>query len=174
MSDEFEPDEVDARLQRLFAALPRESAPELQELGALVTALKAEGFLRRRGRRFSWVLQIAAAVMLLALGGIAGARIASRNSLEAMLARTDLSLSDRILLMQRAGSAYVRAANAYASAASQTDSTAIEVSSRVLIGAAQAVARSKLDGGLTPSLTAALRATAGEPAPVSRQRIIWF
>jgi hypothetical protein len=173
MSDEFELDE-DERMRRLFAALPRESAPEPRELGALVTALKAEGFLRRRDRRFSWVLQLAAAVVLLVLGGIAGARVASRNSLEAMLARTDLSLSDRILLMQRAGSAYVRAANSYASAASQTDSTAIEVSSRVLLGAAQAVARSKLDGGLTPSLTAALRATSTEPTPAPRQRVIWF
>jgi hypothetical protein len=174
MSDEFESTEVDDRLQRLFAALPGESAPEPRELDDLVAALKAEGFLKRRGRRSSWVLRIAAAVVLLVSGGIAGASIARRNSLEAMLARTDLSLSDRILLMQRAGSAYVRAANSYASAASRTDSTAIEVSSRVLLGAAQAVARSKLDGGLTPSLTAALRATATEPAPVSRQRIIWF
>jgi len=173
MSDEFELDEVDERMQRLLAALPRESPPEPRELRALVTALKAEGFLRRRDR-LSWVLQIAAAVVLLVLGGVAGASVARRNSLEAMLARTDLSLSDRILLMQRAGSAYVRAANSYASAASQTDSTAVEVASRVLLGAAQAVARSKLDGGLTPSLTAALRATAAEPAPAPRQRIIWF
>ena len=174
MSDEFELDEVDERMQRLFAALPRESPPEPRELGALVSALKAEGFLRRRDRRLSWVLQIAAAVVVLVLGGVAGASIARRNSLEAMLARTDLSLSDRILLMQRAGSAYVRAANSYASAASQTDSAAVEVASRVLLGAAQAVARSKLDGGLTPSLTAALRATAAEPSPAPRQRIIWF
>jgi len=174
MSDEFEPNEVDARLQRLFTTLPRENAPEPRELDHLVTALKAEGFLRRRDPRFSWVLQIAAAVVLLVSGGIAGARIANRNSLEVMLMRTDLSLPDRILLMQRAGSAYVRAANSYAGAASQTDSTAIEVASRVLLGAAQAVARSKLDGGLTPSLTAALRATAAEPSPAPRQRIIWF
>lgn len=174
MSDEFELDEVDEKMQRLFAALPRESAPEPRELEFLVTALEAEGFLRRRDRRLSRVLQIAAAIVLLVLGGVAGASIARRNSLEAMLARTDLSLSDRILLMQRAGSAYVRAANSYASAASRTDSMAVEVASRVLLGAAQAVARSKLDGGLTPSLTAALRATAAESAPVSRQRIIWF
>ena len=173
MSDEFEPGE-DERMRRLFAGLPRESPPEPRELDAVVAALKAEGLLRGRDRRFSWMLQLAAAVVLVVLGGIAGARIASRNSLEAMLARTDLSMSDRIFLLQRAGSAYVRAANSYAAAASRTDSTAIEVSSRVPLGAAQAVARSKLDGGLTPSLTAALRATAAEPASVPRQRIIWF
>ena len=91
-----------------------------------------------------------------------------------MLTRTDLSLADRILLMQRAGSAYVRAANSYASAASRTDSTAIEVANRVLRGAAQAVARSKLDGGLTPSLTAALRSTAADPPSAPHQRVIWF
>ena len=116
MSDDFEPNEVDERLQRLFEELPRENAHEPRELDHLVTALEAEGFLRRRNRRVSWVFQIAAAVLLIVLGGIAGAHIATRNSLEAMLARTDLSLSDRILLMQRAGSAYVHAANAYASA----------------------------------------------------------
>src|SRR5215207_9704411 len=47
----------------------------------------------------------------------------------------------------------VRASNAYAGAVAQTDSTAIEVASRVLLGAAQAVARSNLDGGVSPSLT---------------------
>ena len=174
MSDEFEPNEVDARLQRLFSALPSESPPEPRAIEDLITALKAEGFLRRRGPRFAWARQLAAAVALLVLGGIVGARIASRNSLESMLTRTDLSLADRILLMQRAGSAYVRAANSYASAASRTDSTAIEVASRVLLGAAQAVARSKLDGGLTPSLTAALRSTAAEAPSAQRQHIIWF
>jgi len=174
MSDEFEPHDVDARLPRLFSALPRESPPEPRALDDVITALKAEGFLRRRSPRFLWARQVAAAAALLALGGIAGARIASRNSLESMLTRTDLSLADRILLMQRAGSAYVRAANSYANAASRTDSTAIEVASRVLLGAAQAVARSKLDGGLTPRLTAALRSTAAEPPSAPRQRVIWF
>jgi hypothetical protein len=68
----------------------------------------------------------------------------------------------------------VRAANAYAGAVSKTDSTAIEVASRVLLGAAQAVARSNLDGGLTPGLAAALRANAGQTPATSPQRVIWF
>ena len=38
MSDEFESNEVEERIQRLFAALPRESAPEPRELDHLVTA----------------------------------------------------------------------------------------------------------------------------------------
>ena len=173
MSDELEPNEQDERLHALFRELPRESATEPRELDHLVTALTAEGFLRsHRGGSF-WMMQLAAAIALLVLGGLAGSRLATRNSLEARLERTDLSVADRILLMQRAGSAYVRAANAYAGAVAKTDSTAIEVASRVLLGAAQAVARSNLDGGLTPNLTAALRATAGEPA-VQRQRVIWF
>ena len=175
MSDELDPIELDDRLQRLIRELPRESAPPPHELDHLVTSLKAEGFLSPRRRRPSWLLpQLAAAVVLLVVGGAVGARIATRNSLEAMLERADLSLPDRILLMQRAGSAYVRAANAYAGAAAQTDSTAIEVASRVLLGAAQAVARSNLDGGLTPNLTAALRATAVQSATISPQRVIWF
>ena len=174
MSDELDPTERDARLERLFRELPRESPPEPRELDHLVTALRAEGFLQPRRRPSRWVLQAAAAIVLVVLGGAVGARYASRNSLESMLERTDLSLPDRILLMQRAGSAYVRAANAYAASAAQNDSTAIEVASRVLLGAAQAVARNNLDGGLTPDLTAALRTTAGQPSATSRQRVIWF
>src|SRR5215471_12323042 len=159
MSDEYEAAELDDRLRALFRELPRETVTDPRELDHLVSALKAEGFLRRKRRRSSWLFQLAAAVVFLAVGGMGGAWLATRNSLETMLARTDLSPADRILLMQRAGSAYVRAANSYASAAARTDSTAIEVASRVLLGAAQAVARSRLDGGLTPSLTAALRST---------------
>ena len=173
MSDELDPMEPEERLTRLFRELPREAAVDARELDHLVTALRAEGFLRARQHRFAWMLQLAAAIVLVVLGGVAGARFATRNSLESMLERTDLTVSDRILLMQRAGSAYVRAANSYAGAVAQTDSTAIEVATRVLIGAAQAVARSNLDGGLTPNLTAALR-EAGEPAPPTRQRVLWF
>jgi len=174
MSDDLEPNEQDDALRRLFQELPRESSPTSQELDHLVTALRAEGFFhRRRGGQF-WALQVAAAIILMVISGVVGARIATRNSLEARLDRTDLSVADRILLMQRAGSAYVRASNGYASAVAQNDSTAIEVASRVLLGAAQAVARTNLDGGLTPNLAAALRATSAPAAPVQRQRVIWF
>src|SRR6476620_11022358 len=174
MSDDRDVDERGERLTRLFGELPRESAVEPRELDRLVTALETEGFFRVRARPRSWPWQLAAAAVLLVVGGVGGARIAMRNSLEGRLERTDLSVSDRILLMQRAGSAYVRAANAYAGAVSQTDSTAIEVASRVLLGAAQAVARNNLDGGLTPGLAAALRANAGQTPATSPQRVIWF
>jgi hypothetical protein len=174
MSDDLDFSERDDRLTRLFGELPRDSALEPRELDGLVTALEAEGFFRARSRRTAWVVQLAAAAVLLVVGGIGGARIATRNSLEARLERTDLTVSDRILLMQRAGSAYVRAANAYAGAVAQTDSTAIEVASRVLLGAAQAVARSNLDGGLMPGLAAALRTGASPAVPASPQRVIWF
>ena len=174
MSDDQDVTELDSHAQRLFAALPRESAPDPRELDHLLSALRAEGLFRNRSRRLSWLTQLAAAIVLLALGGLAGARIATRNSLEAQLERTDLSVTDRILLMQRAGSAYVRAANSYAGAVAQADSTAVEVASRVLLGAAQAVARSNLDGGLAPSLTAVLRARGEHPAPATPQRVLWF
>ena len=173
MSDDLDPNELVERLRRRLRELPRESAVNPRELDHLVTALRAEGFLQSRRRALFWMMQLAAAIVLAVLGGFVGARIATRNSLESRLERTDLSVSDRILLMQRAGSAYVRAANAYAGAVAKTDSTAVEVASRVLIGAAQAVARSNLDGGLTPDLTAALRPTSA-PTPVQRQRVIWF
>jgi hypothetical protein len=174
MSDEFEPNELDAGLRRLVRELPRESAIDPRELDHLVTALKAEGFLAPRRRRAGWAAQLAAAIVLVLLGGIAGARIATRHTLEAMLERTDLPVTERVLLMQRAGSAYVRAANGYAGAVAQTDSSAVEVASRVLLGAAQAVARSNLDGGVTPRLVEALGTPVAQPVPVQRQRVTWF
>lgn len=174
MSDDLDPNELIERLRRRLRELPRESPVKPRELDHLVTALRAEGFLRSRRHLSFWVMQLAAAIVLAVLGGFVGARIAMRNSLEVRLERTDLSVSDRILLMQRAGSAYVRAANAYARAVAKTDSTAVEVASQVLVGAAQAVARSNLDGGLTPNLTAALRPASVSPPPTQRQRVIWF
>jgi hypothetical protein len=174
MSDEFEPTELNDELRQLFRELPRESAPEPRELDHLVTALRSEGFLTPRRRHSAWLTRLAAAIVLVVLGGLAGARIATRNSLEALLERQDLSISDRILLMQRAGSAYVRAANGYAGAVARTDSSAVEVASRVLLGAAQAVARSNLDGGVSPRLAAALGAPVAPPEPAQRQRVIWF
>jgi hypothetical protein len=175
MSDDLEMTDLDERERRLFAQLPRESAPAPRELDHLVSALRAEGFLRERRRgRVSWALSLAAAVLIAALGGVVGGRLAVRHSLESQLERTDLTVADRILLMQRAGSAYVRASNAYASAVAQTDSSAVEVARSVLLGAAQAVARSNLDGGVSPGLTALLRARAVPTAPVPPQRVIWF
>jgi hypothetical protein len=89
-----------------------------------------------------------------------------------MLARTDLSANERILLMQRAGSAYVAAANAYATNVKTTDAAAREVSDQVLIGAAQAVARTRLDGPL-PQRIASLFGEANRPAPKVHP-VIWY
>ena len=174
MSDDQDVTELDDRERRLFAALPRESRGPAHEADHLVSALRAEGFFRGRERRARWAVQLAAAIVLVVAGGFAGARLAARNTLEGQLERTDLSVSERILLMQRAGSAYVRAANAYAGAVAQADSTAVEVASRVLLGAAQAVARNNLDGGLSPSLTAALRDRRQQASPATPQRVLWF
>jgi hypothetical protein len=175
MSDDFGPNESDGRLEQLFRELPREDAVDGRALDRTVSALEAEGFLWPRRRGWAWLAgQVAAAIVLVLAGGFAGARIAMRDSLEARLERTDLSVSDRILLMQRAGSAYVRAANGYANAVARNDSTAVEVASRVLLGAAQAVARTNLDGGLTPDLTAALQTPTTRPVSASTPRIVWF
>lgn len=170
MSDDHD---LDERERALFAALPRETEIDERELDHLVSALKAEGFLQRPRAGFHWSVLLAASVLFALVGGVVGARLATRSSLEGQLARTDLSVADRILLMQRAGSAYVRASNSYASAVAQTDSAAVEVASRVLVGAAQAVARTKLDGGVAQDLTAALRA-ASPSRDARAQQVIWF
>jgi len=84
---------------------------------------------------------------------------------------------DRILLLQRAGSAYVTAAHAYADATAQTDSTAVEVARQVLVGAAHAVVRSQLDAGVASRLTSVLQAPIGRnisrPAP-NVPPIVWY
>jgi hypothetical protein len=146
------------RERALFAALPRESELSVVAEQRTIAALRSEGYFRRAPRRVQWVLQAAAAVALLITGGVIGERYGMRNSLEVRLTRTDLSLTDRVLLLQRAGSAYVRAANGYADATSRVDSTAIEVAQQILMGAAQAVARRSMDGGMTTRLARALQA----------------
>jgi hypothetical protein len=174
--DDREMLELSAHERRLFSSLPREMPLDLSAEDRLVAALRAERFFGQRARP-RWALRIAAAAALFLVGGVAGGtygvRIAPRTSLEAMLDRSDLTSADRVLLLQRAGSAYVRAAHAYADATAKSDSTAVEVAGQVLLGAAHAVARSKLDAGVADRLTRALH-------PLTRQvsqpvpPIIWY
>ena len=133
--------------------------------------LTQPGLPAARNHAFRSLLLVAAAIALLLSGGWAGSYLARRGSLEAALQRDDLSASDRILLLQRAGSAYVRAANNYAAATARDDSAAIEVASRVLMGAAQAVASNGLDAGITSQLAAKVRAPGTSQQP---QPLLWF
>ena len=157
MRTELEPVEYDERERAMFAALPRESAPSPFLEERLVNALRSEGYFKRPVRRPQWFVQLAAAAALFVAGGFAGHQYAMRNALETSLARTNLTLADRVLLMQRAGSAYVRAANGYADATARIDSSAVEVASKVLMGAAMAVARRSLDGGMTTRLATVMQ-----------------
>jgi hypothetical protein len=182
MSQDHDSVELNERERRLFALLPREAPLDLADEEQAVAALRAEGFFHgRTSRTRRAMLSFAAAAALVVAGGIGGgvvgARIAARTSLEGMLMRNDLSTGDRILLLQRAGSAYVQAAHAYAAATAQTDSTAVEVAAQVLRGAANAVVRSRLDGGVAARLTEILEGPiAPTTKPVARpvQQIIWF
>ena len=142
-----------------FSALPREMAVATGEADRLVAAMRTEGFFHRRRASRTWMWQAAAALTLFiggALAGYGGAHFASRNSLDAMLEQKDLTLAERVLLLQRAGSAYVEAANRYADATAHADAVAVEVAQRVLLGAAQAVARRSMDGGMTTRLASML------------------
>jgi hypothetical protein len=170
--------EYDAELNALFDALPRESPTDHGAADRLVGRLRHDGFFARRvipsaARNllfdFRWPIGLAAALLLVALGAWGGWTAGRRGSLEEMLARNDLTIADRVLLLQRAGSAYVTAAQSYASATARTDTTAIEVASRVLLGAAHAVARNHLDAGVAARLTNVLQT----PATPSRPTI-WF
>jgi hypothetical protein len=152
----------------LFTDLPRTLPPTPGEFERIAAQLRREGFFRPRRRLSWWLGGLAAAAVIFAVGAIAGARYARQNSLEQQLARRDLTIADRVLLLQRAGSAYVHAAQSYADATAHVDSTAVEVASRVLLGAAHAVARNGLDAGLSKGLSTVLTPV------VNRKPMIWF
>lgn len=160
--------DYDAELAALFDALPRESDIDPRAAERLVVRLRHDGFFARRTLALRWPIGIAAAVIMMAASAWGGWLAGRHGSLEEMLGRNDLTVAERVLLLQRAGSAYVSAAQSYASATARTDTTAIEVASRVLIGAAHAVARNHLDAGVAARLTNAL-----QPATPSRPTI-WF
>ena len=155
-----------------FSALPRSADLDHAMEDRVVAALRTAGLLRSRRSRFTSLAAFAIAAGLIVaawFGGIRyGTAIARAASIEGQLERTDLSSTDRILLMPRAGSAYVAAANGYASSVKQADATAVEVSSQVLMSAAQAVARTSLDGALTPRLAAAFG------RPNTSNAFIWY
>src|SRR5262245_4436386 len=127
-----------------IAQLPRELPLAPGELDRMTRRLRADGYFATRAPMRRTAMLAAAAVLVFVLGAVAGGAYVRRNSLEDMLVRAELSVPDRILLRQRAGSAYVRAAQGYADATARVDSAAVEVASRVLVGAANAVARNKL------------------------------
>jgi hypothetical protein len=176
-------DDLSSHERELFAALPRQSAADPIATERLVARLHAEGLVRksessassaftqrpsRRAPRIA--VQLAAAVALFAVGALTGARIASRGSLERELARTDLGVADRVLLLQRAGSAYVTAANGYADATKRADSTAVEVANQVLRGAAHAVVRSSLNSRTASDILNVLQAR----DTTARKPILWY
>jgi hypothetical protein len=181
MSADFDSSGLDATERELFAALPRELPADRGEEDALVSALRREGFFAQRPAWRSTLTRVAAAALLALgsglFGALIGARIATRSSLEAQLARADLSIADRTLLLQRAGSAYVQAAHGYADATAQSDSTAVEVARQVLLGAAHAVVRGRLDRGIATSLTKVLHDSVARRAaqPGSHTSpLIWY
>ncbi len=159
---------------RLFAQLAREAPVSPRDADVVVQRLRHEGLLRQRASSWRWAGLAAATVLLFAAGAFIGRSTAQRGSLEDMLTRRDLTLDERVLLLQRAGSAYVQAAQAYANATAGVDSTAVEVASRVLLGAANAVARSSLDAGLSSRLAAVLQPSTTAQPPMSRRPVIWF
>jgi hypothetical protein len=164
--------EHDSEILGMLAELPRTAPLDAGETDRMVARLRDDGFFRPQGRAFRLAIQAVAATAIFAVGVFAGSQYARRNSLE-MLSRQHLSVADRVLLLQRAGSAYVRAAQSYADATAHVDSSAVEVASRVLLGAAHAVARSGLDAGLSARLTTAMQ-PAVAPETASRKPVIWF
>jgi hypothetical protein len=168
-----ERDELTQHERELFAALPRESTPDPVATDRLLRAMRYDGMLRP-SQRFSpamrVALRIAAGLALFIGGAFAGSRYAMRNSLETALQRRDLTVVDRILLLQRAGSAYVTAADAYANATQQADSTAVEVANQVLRGAASAVVRGSLNTRTANNLLVALQGR----DTTSQKTLLWY
>lgn len=123
MQSEFEaPDYSDAE-RALFSALPRELTTDADTEDRVVRALRDEGYFRRR--RLSTAVRAAAAVLLFVSGAAAGAWYVSRNTLEAMVARQDISAAERIELVQRAERVYMAASKAHPSPANAQTPTVI-------------------------------------------------
>ncbi|HUL72194.1 MAG TPA: hypothetical protein VLT86_03785 [Vicinamibacterales bacterium] len=154
-----------------LAALPEMSALDPEAEDRLVEQLRREGWFRRH-RPAAVVLRLAAVVAIFVAGAWVGSALARRGSIEAMLARNDLSATDRVLLLQRAGSVYVEAAGRLAGAAAQ-DPAAAEVSTQTLIGAAQAAARAHLDVGVSPQLVSLLDVQRGQNG-APHANLIWY
>jgi len=176
--DDLNMTELDANERRLFQSLPREMLVVSEDEERVVQALRSEGFFGRRRFAPRPALRLAAAVAIMlggaVIGSVIGARAGTRTSLEAQLARDDLTIAERILLLQRAGSAYVQAAHAYADATAQTDSTAVEVARQVLVGAAHAMVRSGLDAGMAAGLTSVLQDSTVRRVSRQPSQVIWY
>jgi hypothetical protein len=159
-----------------FEALPRTAALDPRLEDSIVAELRRDGrFARPRPRAGLWIATALAAGLIVAawIGGVRyGSRSAQANSIEAQLRDTTLDRNERVLLMQRAGSAYVTAAHQYASSVAKTDSLAIQVASQVLLGAAQAVARTDLEGGVASQVAGLMRDTQRRQTKVTQT--IWY
>lgn len=153
----------DADVLRRLRELPRTTPIDPDGADRVIARLRREGFFGRRKPVLSWAIRAAAAILIFSLGALAGMRYARRDSLDDLLVRGDLPASQRVLVLQHAGSNYVRAAEAYAT---QPDSTGAEVARQVLLGAAGAVARSGLETDVSKQL--ALLLTPNRPPRV------WF
>ena len=138
-----------------LAALPQASAPPPVVEERLVAALRQEGYLSPRRRIIAPLAGLAAAAALFVTGGLLGAHLARRDALESRVMRTNLSAEERILLLQRAGSVYLRSMQQVAAIAPR-DPMAAEVATQALTATAHAAARMRLDGGLSLQLVSLL------------------
>lgn len=138
-----------------LAALPQASSPPPAVEERLVAALRQVGYLAPRRRIITPLVGLAAAAVLFITGGLLGAHLARREALETRVMRTNLSAEERILLLQRAGSVYLRSMQQVAAIVPR-DSTAAEVATQALTATAYAAARMKLDGGLSLQLVSLL------------------
>ena len=152
----------DADVLRRLAELPRTTPIDPDGATRVLARLRREGFFGRQRPVLTWAIRAAAAILIFVLGAFAGMRYARRNSFDDLVVRSDLPASQRVLVLQHAGSNYVRAAEAYAT---QPDSTGAEVARQVLLGAAGAVARSGLETDVSLQLARLLS---------PRQPVIWF
>ena len=164
-------DDTTDPLNQAFAALPREYPTDAAEEERTARALRAAGYLGRpRGtRRFvPMALRIAAAVALLATGFLYGTYRESRHTLEVLLAERDLDAAAHSALVQRAGSAYVRAIAEFGDAEAAPPE-AREAALAALRAAALAVLRMDPASPLSSDLLRAINRGRREPA-----RVIWF
>ncbi len=179
-----DPDDLTPAERRALASLSTGPQPGRLLEERTVQALRAEGLLRTRPRRFPAARRAAAAAVAAGLffGGLAtGQWIAGRET-GRMVSQLEASHAmEAALLVQRTGSAYAQAIAGLATSRNAGDSLVVaqgrEVALSALYGAANQLVRISPDDPLVVRILQAMeqeRADTGTTAAGGTRRVIWF
>ena len=168
-----------------LAALPRERAPGALLEERVVRALRAEGILAPRGRRWRagggwWAAAVAAGLALFAGGVAVGQALTTRTTADMLAAVRASDAQVTAAMVQQTGSAYVAALSALANqrGAGGLDAAdarqGSEVALTALSAAAAELARLDPDNAVARQVVRLTETASAEDAAEPRRQVIWF